>query len=235
MTFNSSPQKTVLVIVLITSFFTPFMGSSLNIAIPTIGMNLIPAQLYWLGRSQLHFGNSSFPAALWTFCRYPRSQKSLFERNTGVFRISPVWRISFVNRLVDCFSGDSRRWLGDDLQYKLGHPHFCLSAREKGPSHGLICSNDVRRSIFGTGSWRVHQSLYGLADDLFLVAPCGLIVAAIVIAGLKQEWTGAPGEKFDAFGSVLYSSGLVFLLYGMSQVTSDEWARWLLGAESCFS
>ncbi|MCX5910049.1 MAG: MFS transporter, partial [Deltaproteobacteria bacterium] len=57
--------------------------------------------------------------------------------------------------------------------------------------------------------WR---SIFGL--DAFL----GLLILGAVLMGLKGEWVGARGERFDFPGSVLYCVTLVSLMYGVSQL-----------------
>jgi len=57
--------------------------------------------------------------------------------------------------------------------------------------------------------------------SLFLLsAGLGLVLAVLVRLGLRGEWRDAPGEPFDATGSVLYAAGLLALMYGLSTLPS---------------
>jgi EmrB/QacA subfamily drug resistance transporter len=56
----------------------------------------------------------------------------------------------------------------------------------------------------------------GWSSIFFLSAFLGLVVIGIVLGKLKSEWTGAKGERFDFAGSVIYSLGLVALVYGFT-------------------
>jgi MFS family permease len=51
------------------------------------------------------------------------------------------------------------------------------------------------------------------------------IIALFFVRRLKGEWIGTPGEKYDFIGSLLYSAGLVSLMYGISSITNSVWAK----------
>jgi Na+/melibiose symporter-like transporter len=48
--------------------------------------------------------------------------------------------------------------------------------------------------------------------------PFGILVVILVIWKLKGEWIECAGEKFDKLGSLLYSIGLLFVMYGFSDL-----------------
>jgi MFS family permease len=53
--------------------------------------------------------------------------------------------------------------------------------------------------------------------SIFLsVIPFGVVSILITLRHLRKEWWGAPDEKFDWFGSVLYGASLVAMVYGAS-------------------
>ncbi len=67
----------------------------------------------------------------------------------------------------------------------------------------------------------------GWRSIFIFTAIISLIAVAFIFLHLKGEWTGAKGEKFDFRGSILYMSGLVALLYGMSAITSTDLAKYI--------
>ena len=231
MTFNISEQKTVLVIVMITSFFTPFMGSSLNIAVPTIGheFNSSATLLSWVVTSYI----LATAACLLPFGRFAdiHGRKRVFLSGIIVFSLSALlgglapsigWLIVF--RAMQGIGGAMI------FSTSLAILTSVYPPERRGKALGLSAAMTYSGLSLGPVLGGLINYYLGWRTIFFLVAPCGLIVAALVIVGLKQEWTGAPGEKFDALGSVLYCSGLVAFLFGMSKVTSDAWAPWLLGS-----
>ena len=86
----------------------------------------------------------------------------------------------------------------------------------------------------------------GWRSIFFLGALLGLLVIGVVVWKLKGEWTGAKGEKFDSVGSVIYSLGLVALVYGFTLLPAmsgvglivggiiglSAFARWEMRTES---
>ncbi|MBW1973198.1 MAG: MFS transporter, partial [Deltaproteobacteria bacterium] len=56
--------------------------------------------------------------------------------------------------------------------------------------------------------------------SIFLInVPLGLIVIVLGL-GLKGEWVGAKGEKFDLIGSIVLSVALIAMMYGFSTLPS---------------
>ena len=56
----------------------------------------------------------------------------------------------------------------------------------------------------------------GWRSIFFLTALLGLAIIGVVLWKVKGEWTGAKGERFDFVGSIIYSLGLVALIYGFT-------------------
>ena len=53
--------------------------------------------------------------------------------------------------------------------------------------------------------------------SIFLAnVPLGMIILAFIFWKLKGDWAEAKGEKFDVAGSLIYSSMLVAIMYGLS-------------------
>jgi MFS family permease len=46
--------------------------------------------------------------------------------------------------------------------------------------------------------------------------PVGILILALVLWKLRDEWAEAKGEKFDLTGSIIYSVSLVLVMYGFS-------------------
>lgn len=50
----------------------------------------------------------------------------------------------------------------------------------------------------------------------------GIICIIITIRALKGEWTGAPGQRLDRIGTLLYGSALFLLVYGSSRLPQPK-------------
>jgi MFS family permease len=59
---------------------------------------------------------------------------------------------------------------------------------------------------------------FGWRSIFALMVPLGLLMVIIVIRKLKGEWADAEGAKLDVPGTILYSTTLVAIMYGFSQL-----------------
>ncbi len=219
------------------AFIVPFMGSSVNIALPSIGKEFAmdAILLSWVttsyvlavavfqvpagriadiyGRKRVFlcgFVTFTFFSILCAICTHP----FLFI----VFRVMQAVGASMtfsvgVAILMSIFSVEERgKVLGINV-----------AAVYSGHSCGPVLGGFLTYS-FG---WRV----------IFLInIPFGLLVIFYTIWKLKGEWTEAKGEPFDLFGSVLYGATLVAIIYGFSELPGVRGGLFLLlGAVAFFT
>jgi MFS family permease len=76
------------------------------------------------------------------------------------------------------------------------------------------------------GGFLTHN--VGWASIFFFMATLEIIISALIALKLKGEWAGAEGEKFDLFGSLLYGCAVFLVVYGVSTLRTNQFARWLL-------
>ncbi|SHI02910.1 drug resistance transporter, EmrB/QacA subfamily [Sporobacter termitidis DSM 10068] len=215
---SDSQTKITLVIVMITSFITPFMSNAINLAIPSIGKE------FGGGQSLLNWVVSGFllssAAFLLPFGRFADQfgRKRIFLIGMILLAVSSLacalaWSlVSLVCfRVVQGFAsamifGNSMAILtsvvppqsrGRALGFNSAATYIGLSC---GPVlGGLICS---------VSSWR------GVFYFNLLLA---LIVIVITVWKLKGEWTGA-AAKFDSWGIVLCILSQALLLFGLTNL-----------------
>lgn len=225
-----SLEKYALAAVMCTSFMVTFMGSSINLALPSIssefqasaimsswvitGYILSTAALLLpfghladiIGRRKIYLlGTLSF--ALITIA-------STFAHSIAALLI---WRILqgvssaliFGTGMAILTSVYPPQKRGQALGYSTAVTYLGLSV---GPVLGGIMNQNLGwRSIF------------------YLTACFGLFAASIIWKRLKAEWAGASDEPFDLLGSLFYALGLSILLYGLSSLVSVSWAKYAAG------
>ena len=212
-------RRAALLVATFSSFFTPFMGSSVNIALPSIAseFSLDAVNLNWVATSFL------LTAAVFIvpFGRLADiyGRKRIFTLGIAVFTVSclmvavstsGVWLIS--SRVLQGFgsailSGTSMAILtsvypaqerGKVLGFQVAAVYTGLSL---GPSiGGLLTQHFGWRSIF----------IFGL--------PLGIITIILTLWKLRGEWAEAKGERFDIVGSVIYGVGLIAIMVGFSRL-----------------
>ncbi|MHB0995268.1 MAG: MFS transporter [Elusimicrobiales bacterium] len=216
--------NTVLLIAVLASFSTPFMLSSINIALPAMALELsldamgmgwvslsfllaAAALLVPMGRAADVFGRKRFFAAgfvIFTaaslFCGLASTQAQLlaarFLQGVGSSMIFGT----AVAILTSVFPPERR---GSAIGWVSASVYIGLSL---GPPLGGLLVQHL--------SWRA----------IFLInVPLGLLVLFLVRKGLRgAEWRGAAGEPYDLAGALLYSASVAALMYGLSAITEPR-------------
>jgi EmrB/QacA subfamily drug resistance transporter len=219
-------KNVVLSIAIMSSFLTPFTSSSINVALPSIGINLSlnAISLNWVATSYL-LAAATF---LVPFGRIAdiRGRKKIFQIGIVVDAIASIlcaisptgtWLIFF--RVLQGFGGSMIFGTSVAILTSVFPPQargralgFSTAAVYTGLSVGPLIGGFVTQH-FG---W---QSIF------YINAFLGIVISAVVFLKLKGEWAGARGEKFDYIGSILYSLAMVILVYAFSVLP----ALWGLG------
>jgi EmrB/QacA subfamily drug resistance transporter len=199
------------------SFLTPFMLSSINIALPTIGREFgaDAVLLSWVATSYLlaaavslvPFGkladiHGRKRVQLWGMVLFTLTSLLAAMAWSAwaliVFRVFQGVGIAMIFAtgiaiLTSVFPPNERgRVLGITVASVYS---------------GLSCGPFVGGWLTEHFSWRA----------IFLVsAPMGVLVIGLIVSKLKREWAGARGERFDAAGSVVYGVSIVAFMVGAS-------------------
>ena len=134
---EKTSKKSVLLVATFAAFLTPFLGSAVNLALPSIGKDLnANAIKSGMGNKQFYsfFSNISF--AFWKACRYCRKKKDFFARNITIYHFN--FSDYFLRKYYfsDNFKDISGIIQCNDLWNKPCNNYFCLSARRTGKSNG---------------------------------------------------------------------------------------------------
>lgn len=211
-------KKSALLVATFAAFLTPFMGSALNVALPSIGkdFNADAISINWIATAYIlataifllpsgRIGDIIGRKKIFTYgiiCFTISSLACGISINTGMliaFRVlqgigSAMIFGTAVAILTSVYPSGER---GKALGINVASVYTGLSA---GPTiGGLLTQYFSWRSIF------------------FVMVPLGLITLWITIRQLKGEWSDAKGEKFDVRGMILYGFGLSSIMYGFSE------------------
>jgi EmrB/QacA subfamily drug resistance transporter len=226
---SSSPEKrAVLIVTTLTAFSAPFMWSAVNVALPTIGRDLAmdAIELSWVvsaytiasvifvlpcGRLADIYGRKRiFSLGVIGFAL---SSLALVFSDSAMFLIA--FRVAQGLASAMIFSTGtaliSSAYQTDERGRALG---FYLAAVYLGLSAGPFVGGILTQYL----GWR---SVFGLVVVLFL------IIIVFIYWKLKGDWVDARGEKFDIVGSLIFSTMLFALVYGLSTLpAASSW--WLI-------
>lgn len=212
-------QRTALFVSTIASFMTPFMGSSVNIALPRIGseFSMDAISLGWVATSYI------LAAAIFLvpFGRVADifGRKKIFLYGIVVHTLASfLIVISHTSTLLIVFR--AVQGIGGAMIFGTGVAILTsvYPAYDRGRVLGInVASVYLGLSLgpFAGGSLTQHL---GWRSVFIVNVVLGLFISALVIWKLKSEWAEARGESFDFIGSILYSISLTLIMYGFSEL-----------------
>ena len=220
---NSSAKKSALIVAAASSFVTPFMGSSINVALPAIEKNfhIDAVLLSWVATSYLlAIGVSLVPMGRLGDI-YGR--KRILAAGFACFTVSSLlsalsWSayslIAF--RIIQGIGSGMIFGTSMAILTAVFPPH------ERGKVLGITISSvyiGLSSGPFIGGMLTEHVSWRSLFVVTFVLC---LIVLGLIFFKLKGEWADAKGEPFDFPGSLIYALSLIFLITGFSLLPNKK-------------
>jgi EmrB/QacA subfamily drug resistance transporter len=214
---NDDGKRVVLLVATIASFIFPFMASTVNIALPSLGkeLSLDAVTLGWIATAYL----LSSAALLVPFGRIADiyGRKKIFTYGIGIFTFSSLLS-GLANSATMLIAWRVLQGIGGAML--AGTAAALLTtvfpAKERGKVLGIIVAAAYLGLSLGPVLGGVLTQHLGWRSIFFLGTVLGSLVIGVVLWKLKGEWTGAKGERFDFAGSVIYVLGLVALVYGFT-------------------
>ena len=214
---DSSTKWSALVAATLAAFLPPFMGSSINIALPSIGdeFALDAVSLSWVATSYL------LAAAMFLvpFGRIAdiHGRKKVFAYGTLVYTLS-----SFLSAIspsaVSLIAFRILQGIGSAMIFGTGVAILTavFPAGERGKVLGWNTAGVYTGLSVGPTLGGFLTEHWGWRSIFLANVPLGLVIIAFVLWKLKGEWAATDGERFDLAGSILFSLSLVALMSGFS-------------------
>jgi len=211
-------KLTVLITLCITSFLVPYMGSSLNLALPEL------AQAFGLDAKKLGWVNSAFLIATAIF-QVPFAKiadlvgrKKIFLLGVALFGISSVacaWAWDFASLITfRAFAG-----LGSAMIFgtNLAILSSTYRAGERGKAMGVLTSVVYLALAIGPFLGGILTHYFGW-KSVFYIPGAILITQAISVPLLiNHEWKEPSSKHFDKRGSFIYGLAVFCLIFGFSE------------------
>lgn len=214
---TDAEKRAMLLVATLTFFLFPFMASSVNVALPSIGreLQLDAVTLSWVATAYL----LSSAVLLVPIGRIADiyGRRKVFLGGMAVFTAA-----SFLSGLAS--SGimliSFRVLQGIGVAMLAGTGVALLTSafpvNERGKVLGINATAAYAGLALGPVLGGVLTQHLGWASVFLLTVPLGLAVIGVVSWKLKGERIGAQREKFDLVGSVVYILALVALVYGFT-------------------
>ncbi len=228
---DTSVKKYALITVTLASFLTPFMGSAVNLAIPSIGkeFNSSALLLGWVVTSYL-LASAAF---LLPFGRYADiiGRKKVFITGVAIFSFTSLL-CGMAGSIQALIAFRVLQGIGGAMLF--GTSMAILTSvyppQERGKVLGINVATVYTGLSLGPVLGGVMNQHLGWQSIFYLNVLIGCLVVFLAMMKLKGEWAGAGGESFDLGGSALYVSGVTAFMYGISSFAASPWAKYILVA-----
>lgn len=226
---NDELKNIVLITVALGSFLVPFMGTSLNIAIPSIGADfaLNAILLSWIPTAFI-LANA---ALILPFGRLAdiHGRKKIFTYGVIIFTFASFLAAitpSEILLLIFVFL----QGMGCSMIFGTGIALISsvFEERERGRAYGIYVTS-VYTGIFSgliLGGFLIQQ--FGWRTIFIFDIPFGLLILTILLLKFKSDWAGSKGENFDFIGSILFIFIMVTLMQGFSTLPDGNTGKYLI-------
>jgi multidrug resistance protein len=227
-------KQAFLIVSCITAFLTPFIGSSVNIALPAIGseFNMNAVLLSWVATSYL----LSAAVFLVPFGRIAdiHGMKKIFISGLAIYTISSclaalAWSapVLIASRVIQGMGGAMIFGTGTALLIS------AYPLQERGRVLGINVACVYIGLSVGPFLGGVLTQYLGWRSIFWFNALLGVLPIIITLWQIRGEWAHAKGEKLDLPGSIVYGLGLVAIIFGFSALPPSSTMPPPLASVSC--
>ncbi|HIE31929.1 MAG TPA: MFS transporter [Methanosarcinales archaeon] len=210
-------KRSALLVATLASFLTPFMGASVNLALPAIELEFAidAILLSWVQTSYL------LAAALFLvpFGKIADiyGRKRIFTYGISIFTVSSFLSAVSTSALM-LIAFRVLQGMGSAMIFGTGVAIITsvFPVGERGRALGINVAAVYLGLTLGPFLGGFLTQHFGWRSIFLLLIPLGLISIVLIIWKLKGEWADARGEAFDLTGSVIYGITIISVMYGLS-------------------
>ena len=222
-------KRSVLTVTAFASFLTPFMGSSVNLALPSIGneFGVNAVTLNWIVSSyMLSTSILLLPAGR---VGDILGRKKIFTAGLVIFTLTMIL-LTFTPNITWLIGTRVLQGLGSAMLF--GTNMAILTSVFPPGERGKAMGINVTAVYIGLASGPFLGGLLtrylGWRSIFAFLVPMGIVSLILIRTKMKDEWAEAKGENFDWQGTVIYGLSLAALMYGFSKLPSA--AGWAITA-----
>lgn len=215
---NTSPGK-ALAVLCTAAFLVPFMGSSLNLALPEIArdFSIDAVTLTWMSTAYI------ITTAIF---QIPASRiadilgrKKIFQLGVVIFTVCTLL-CGFAPNAAVLLTLRALSGAGSAMMFgtNLAIISSLFPPEKRGKALGVNSAVVYAAAAAGPFLGGIMTQYLGWHSIFFAAAGIGVVVFTMSCMFMKNDWIEAEGEKFDLLGSVLYGVGLAGVIYGFSSL-----------------
>ena len=214
---RTMPKRSALVIVTLASFLAPLMGSSVNIALPSMGkeFSMDAVLIGWISTSYL-LAAAMFLVPFGSIADI-YGRKRVFTYGITIYTVASLFS-AFSTSPMELISFRVLHGIGSAMIFSTGVA--ILTSVFPPGERGKVLGINVAAVYFGlsVGPFLggVLTENFGWRSIFLAMVPLSILIIILIFLKLKTEWAEAEGEKFDFTGSAIYCLTIVSLMYGFS-------------------
>lgn len=220
--YDKTQKRSVLLVATFAAFLTPFLGSAVNLALPSIGKDL-NADAIGLGWVISSFILSS-AIFLLPFGRLADivGRKKIFSLGILLFTIS-TFLIIFTHSITSLIIFRIFQGLSSAMIFgtSLAIITSVFQPGERGKAMGIYITAVYLGLALGPIIGGLLTQYLGWRSIFAFLVPFGIVSLILLNWKIKAEWADAAGEKFDWKGSLIYGIALASSMYGFSKLPSS--------------
>jgi len=223
-------KRAALLIATLASFITPFMVSSVTVALPTIGreFSMTAVALGWVATSYI----LATAISLVPFGKIAdiHGRKRIFLWGISLYTLASLLcaaapSAAFLVVLRACQGVGASMIFGTSIAIVTA----VFPAGERGRALGIVTAATYLGLSLGPTLGGFLTQQLGWRSIFLASAPIGVFVIVLIAWRLKGEWAEARGERLDAPGAVIYGVSLAAVMYGFSILPRGAGAWLIIG------
>ena len=222
-------EHRILFTIMLTSFLTPFTGSALNLALPSLGAEYGagPAQLGWVLGSFLL-------AAIVVLLPFGKladryGKRYFFIMGNGIFAATSL-AACFAPNLPLLIAARAAQGIGSAMTFATSMSILTLviPKERRGWAMGWNVAVVYTGLTLGPAVGGFLNYYYGWQSIFIVLAILGTIAFLTARQTLQEEWVEDSRPEWDKKGALLYGGAILLIIYGLSQLLAEPVAPAIL-------
>jgi EmrB/QacA subfamily drug resistance transporter len=231
---NRATKLSALTVASLSSFLTPFMVSSVNVALPSIEkeFKIDAVMLSWVATAYL----LAAAISLVPFGKLGdiHGRKKVFSLGISLFTAASLCSAFSSSALMLIFFR-MLQGMGSAMIFTTGMAIITsvFPPGERGRAIGINVAAVYIGLSCGPYFGGILTQHFTWRSIFYFTVPLGIAIMLLVFLKLKGEWAEAKGESFDAVGSLIYCAALVGIMYGISIIPDLTGIAYILIGGMC--
>jgi MFS family permease len=216
---NRPARRMILILIVITSFINPFLGAAINIALPAISseFSMNAVSLSWVAMAFL-LSSAVFLVPLGKLADIKGRKRIFLYGNIVITVTSVLCALSISGPMLIILR--ALQGIGSAMVFGTGVAIVTsvYPPGERGKAIGITVTAVYVGLSLAPFLGGILTQYLGWRSIFYFTVPFEMIVIAITLVLIREEWADAAGERFDLAGSAVYVISMSAFMFGFSKI-----------------